>query len=43
MAVFVVKYLHFSESTYGVLFAINTVLIILVEVPLNNYLKSLAG
>ncbi len=39
MAVFVVKYLHFSESTYGVLFAINTVLIILVEVPLNNYLN----
>ena len=39
MAVFVVKYLHFSEATYGVLFAINTVLIILVEVPLNNSLN----
>ena len=39
MAVFVVKYLHFSEATYGVLFAINTVLIIIVEVPLNNYLN----
>ncbi len=39
MAVFVVKYLHFSEATFGVLFAINTVLIILIEFPLNNYLN----
>ena len=26
MAIFVVKYLHFSEATYGVLFAINTII-----------------
>ena len=42
MAVFVVKYLHFSESTYGLLFAINTILILLIEVPLNNYLNNWA-
>ena len=38
MPVFLVQELHFSAATYGILFTINTVLIILVEVPLNNSL-----
>ncbi|MEO8399598.1 MAG: MFS transporter [Ignavibacteriaceae bacterium] len=39
MALYLVKDLGFVESTYGMLFAINTVLIILFEVPLNNSLN----
>jgi MFS family permease len=39
MPLFLVRNLHFSPSTYGILFTINTVLIILVEVPLNNYFR----
>ncbi|MGA9768887.1 MAG: MFS transporter [Blastocatellia bacterium] len=35
MPLFVVRDLHFSESLYGLLLTINTVLIILIEVPLN--------
>ncbi len=38
MPVFLVQDLHFSAATYGILFTINTVLIIFVEVPLNNSL-----
>ncbi|HEX8091922.1 MAG TPA: MFS transporter [Blastocatellia bacterium] len=36
MPLFVVRDLKLSESAYGLLFTINTVLIILVEVPLNT-------
>ncbi len=36
MPLFLVRNLHFSESTYGILFTVNTILIILIEVPLNN-------
>ena len=35
MTLFVVRDLQFSESLYGLLLTINTVLIILIEVPLN--------
>ncbi len=40
MPVYLVKDLHFSETIYGVVFTINTVLIILVEVPLTNLLNN---
>lgn len=36
MPLFLVRDLKFSESVYGLLFTINTVLIILIEVPLNT-------
>ena len=39
MPLFLVRELHFSAATYGILFTINTVLIIFVEVPLNNSLN----
>lgn len=35
MPVFLVRDLHYRESFYGLLFAVNTVLIVLLEVPLN--------
>ena len=35
MPLFLVRDLHYRESFYGLLFALNTVLIILLEVPLN--------
>lgn len=35
MPLFLVRHLHFTESFYGMLFTVNTVLIILLEVPLN--------
>lgn len=35
MPLFLVHDLHFTEAGYGMLFAVNTVIIILVEVPLN--------
>ncbi len=40
MPVYLVKDLNFSETTYGIVFTINTVLIILVEVPLTNMLNN---
>ncbi len=40
MPIFLVQNLKFLESTYGILFTINTVLIILIEVPLNNSIRS---
>ena len=40
MPVYLVRDLHFSETIYGIVFTINTVLIILVEVPLTNMLNS---
>src|SRR5215510_5947789 len=36
MPLFLVRDLHFSESGYGMLFTINTGMIILLEVPLNH-------
>lgn len=39
MPVYMVRDLHFSDATYGVLFTINTVMIIFIEVPLNNLLN----
>ncbi len=39
MPVFLVQDLHFSAATYGILFTINTVMIIFIEVPLNNSLN----
>lgn len=36
MPVFLIKDLHFDTGTVGLLFAVNTILIILVEVPLNT-------
>jgi MFS family permease len=39
MPLYLVRNLHFSETVYGVVFTINTVLIILVEVPLTNMLN----
>jgi MFS family permease len=35
MPIFLVRDLHYATSFYGILFAVNTVLIVLVEVPLN--------
>jgi MFS family permease len=35
MPLYLVRDLHLKESTFGMLFAINTVLIVLLEVPLN--------
>ena len=35
MALFLVRDLHYRESFYGILFAVNTVLIVFLEVPLN--------
>jgi len=35
MPLFLVRDLHYRESFYGLLFAVNTVLIVLLEVPLN--------
>jgi MFS family permease len=35
MPVFLVRELHLSEAYYGLMFTMNTVLIVLVEVPLN--------
>jgi len=35
MALFMVRDLHLSEATYGLLFTLNTAIIILLEVPLN--------
>lgn len=36
MPIFLVRYLHMTEAGYGALLAINSVIIILVEVPLNS-------
>ncbi len=36
LPLFIVRDLHLSESAYGLLFALNTVMIILIEVPLNT-------
>jgi MFS family permease len=36
MPLFLVRDLGLSEATYGILFAINTVMVILIEVPLNS-------
>ncbi len=35
MSVYLVRELHFSEATYGLLFTLNCFLIVLLEVPLN--------
>ena len=35
MPLYLVRDLHYSESFYGILFAVNTVLIVVAEVPLN--------
>jgi len=35
LPLYVVEYLRFSNSTFGLLIAVNTVLIILIELPLN--------
>jgi MFS family permease len=35
MPLFLVRDLHYRESFYGILFAVNTVLIVVAEVPLN--------
>jgi MFS family permease len=35
MPLFLVRDLHYRESFYGILFAVNTVLIVILEVPLN--------
>ena len=40
MPLFLVRDLHFTEAGYGMLFAVNTVIIILVEVPLNMAMSS---
>ncbi len=42
MPLFVVDQLGFARSTFGFLIAINTVLIILVEVPLNSFMSKWA-
>lgn len=40
MPLYIVRNLQFTESTFGLLMAINTVLIIFVEVPLNNAMNN---
>jgi predicted MFS family arabinose efflux permease len=35
MPIFLVRDLHYKESFYGILFAVNTLLIVVLEVPLN--------
>jgi MFS family permease len=42
MPLFLVRDLHFTEAGFGALLAINTVIIILVEVPLNNAMANWA-
>ncbi len=39
MPLYLIKELSLSESAYGLLFTINTVMIIIIEVPLLNYLS----
>lgn len=36
MPLFIVRELHFSESAYGMLFTLNTLMIVLMEIPLNS-------
>ena len=36
LPLYIVRELKYSTSTFGILMAVNTVLIIIVEVPLNN-------
>ena len=36
LPLFLVRSLHFSEATYGILFSLNTLLIITLEIPLNS-------
>jgi predicted MFS family arabinose efflux permease len=40
MPLYIVRNLHYTESTFGLLMAINTVLIIFIEVPLNNIMNN---
>jgi MFS family permease len=40
MALYLVRELHLSEATYGLVFTINTLLIIVLEVPLNLAMSS---
>jgi len=39
LPLFIVEHLEFSKSTFGFLMAINTVMIILIEVPLNDAMR----
>ena len=39
MPLYLIRELSLSESTYGLIFTINTVMIIVIEVPLLNYLS----
>jgi predicted MFS family arabinose efflux permease len=40
MPIFLVRDLHYKESFYGILFAVNTLLIVVLEVPLNLAMAS---
>jgi predicted MFS family arabinose efflux permease len=40
LPLYIVNELHYSEATFGVLMSINTVLIVLLEVPLNNAMSN---
>ncbi len=39
MPIFIVEELGFSRFTFGVLVSVNTVMIILIELPINNWMK----
>lgn len=39
MPLYLIKDLNFSETSYGLLFTVNTIIIIVIEVPLLNYLS----
>lgn len=39
MPVYLVRDLHFSESFYGLLFVVNTLMIVAIEVPLNGIME----
>jgi len=40
MPLFLIKDLHFTTATVGLLFSVNTILIILIEVPLNTAMQN---
>ncbi|MDP3582060.1 MAG: MFS transporter, partial [Ignavibacteria bacterium] len=40
LPLYIVNELHYTEATFGILMSINTILIVLVEVPLNNAMSN---
>src|SRR3989339_355388 len=40
LPLYIVNELHYTEATFGILMSINTIMIVLVEVPLNNAMSN---